>query len=185
MEKYNINITIQVDDGMKFDKKLIEFLETNVTEYEFELKRVYTEEEEITIKGLISKTIRNNGCNHIKEKELGIMDERLIHLEKNQSKTTLPMTKDCKYCTHYYEIQCHAGGFKLNQEKIVDKCYYSEGKRKTLEALKPMIDSGELEIYEFESVPENIVKDPAEELRQLLSKQPKTLADYIMEERSK
>ena len=66
------------------------------------------------------------------------MGERLIHLEnlglayimQNQSKTTLPITKDCKYCTHYYEIQCHAGGFKLNQEKIVDKCYYSEGRRK-------------------------------------------------------
>jgi len=58
MEKYNINITIEVDDGMKFDKKFIEFLETNTKNYELELKRIYTEEEEYVIKGLIGIAIR-------------------------------------------------------------------------------------------------------------------------------
>jgi len=95
----------------------------------------------------------------------------------------LPMTKDCKYCTHYHEVKCYSGGFELNQDKMIDKCYYSEGKLKTIEALKSMIDSGELEIYEFDIKPKDIVEDPAEELRKLLANQPKTLADIIKEER--
>jgi len=58
MEKYNINITIEVKDGMEFDRKFIDFLEINTKEYELELKRIYTEEEELIIKGLIGVTIR-------------------------------------------------------------------------------------------------------------------------------
>ena len=57
--------------------------------------------------------------------------------------------------------------------------------KKTIEALKPMIDLGELKIYEFEINPEDIVEDPSEELRKLLSNQPRTLADFIVEERIK
>jgi len=60
MEKYNVNVIIEVEDGMEFDKKFIEFLEANVLEYELELKRIYTEEEERVIKGLISKMIKNS-----------------------------------------------------------------------------------------------------------------------------
>ena len=93
------------------------------------------------------------------------------------------MTKYCEYCIHYSETKCYLGGFKLNKDKLIDECYYSEGKLKTLEAFKSMVNSGELEIYEFEIKPENIVEDPAGELRKLLSNQPKTLADYIVEER--
>lgn len=62
IEKYNINIIIEVEDGVKFDRKFIEFLEENTKEYELELNRIYTEEEEYTIKGLISKVIRNSNC---------------------------------------------------------------------------------------------------------------------------
>jgi len=120
------------------------------------------------------------------------MNKRLTHLEnlglayimQNQSKITLPMTKDCKYCTHYLGNKCYMGGFKLDQDKIVEKCYYSEGKRKTLEAFDLMVKSGELGIYEFNIKTEDIVEDPTEELRKLLSNQPKTLADYIEEERN-
>jgi len=57
MEKYNINMTIEVNDGIEFDKKFIEFLETNTKNYELELKRIYTKEEEEIIKGLISIAI--------------------------------------------------------------------------------------------------------------------------------
>lgn len=62
LEKYNINIVIEVEDGTEFDKKFIEFLENNTKDYELELRRAYTVEEEIIIKGLISKSIRNNNC---------------------------------------------------------------------------------------------------------------------------
>lgn len=58
MEKYNVNITIDVKDGMEFDKKFIDFLEVNTKYYELELNRIYTKEEELIIKGLIGKTIR-------------------------------------------------------------------------------------------------------------------------------
>ena len=58
MEKYNINITIEVKDGMEFDRKFIDFLETNTKNYELELKRICTKEEEEIIKGLIGVTIR-------------------------------------------------------------------------------------------------------------------------------
>jgi len=98
-------------------------------------------------------------------------------------KNELPMTKDCKYCTHYSETKCYMGRFELNQDKLVDNCYYSEGKRKTLEAFDSMVNSGELKVYEFEIKHEDLVKEPTEELRKLLSNQSKTLVDYIEEDR--
>lgn len=58
IEKYNVNITIEVKDGMEFDRKFIDFLETNTINYELELKRIYTKEKEEIIKGLIGVTIR-------------------------------------------------------------------------------------------------------------------------------
>ena len=60
MEKYNINITIEVKDGMEFDRKFIDFLETNTKDYELELTRIYTEEEELIIKDLIGEAIKNS-----------------------------------------------------------------------------------------------------------------------------
>jgi len=60
MEKYNINITIEVKDGMEFDRKFIDFLETNTKGYELELTRIYTEEEELIIKDLIGEAIKNS-----------------------------------------------------------------------------------------------------------------------------
>ena len=58
MEKYNINITIEVKDGMEFDRKFIDFLETNTKDYELELTRIYNEEEKLIIKDLIGEAIR-------------------------------------------------------------------------------------------------------------------------------
>jgi len=126
------------------------------------------------------------------------MDEKLTHLEnlalalmqQSEPKETLPMTKDCKYCTHYSEVKCYAGGFKLNQDKIIDECYYSKGKRRTIESLHPMIDSGELGVFEFENIEltenEKVIEELREDaLKKLFQSLGVSLADIIGENRIK
>jgi len=105
-------------------------------------------------------------------------------------KNKLPMTKDCEYCTHYSENECYMGGFKLNENEVIEKCYYSEGKRKTLEAFDSMVKSGELRVFEFENIEltenEKVIEELREDaLRKLFQSLGVSLADIIGENRIK
>lgn len=64
MEKCSINIDIEVEDIIEFERVLVNLLENNVSvsDYELEFKKIYTKEEERAMKGLISKAIKKSNC---------------------------------------------------------------------------------------------------------------------------
>ena len=65
-----------------------------------------------------------------------------------------------------------------------NKSLYSIGKQRTLEALSSSIEDGTIVVYEGEIPIGNMVENPAEELRSLLSKHNINLADEIACQRS-